>query len=104
MVMLLPRMLPDEVQLSVKLAVLRHIYVCSDVNMSLSRSWWFIIVGYDGLEGYIRLMKSTLVYVVAMLRSRLRLDTIGTVEFNHGFPPFDLRLIFSFWRERGETT
>jgi len=36
-VMLLPRMRPDEGQLSVELPVLRHIYVCSDVNMSLSR-------------------------------------------------------------------
>jgi len=42
--MLQSRMRPDVGQLSVELAVLRHIYVCSDVNMSLSRCWWRIIV------------------------------------------------------------
>ncbi len=35
--MLQSRKRPDEGQLSIDLAVLRHIYVCSDVNMSLSR-------------------------------------------------------------------
>ncbi len=51
--MLQSRMRPDEGQLSVELAVLRHIYVyvCSDVNMSLSRCWWCIIVGNDSIEG-----------------------------------------------------
>ena len=43
----------DVGQLSVELAVLRHIYVFSDVNMSLSRCWWFIIVGNDSKEGHI---------------------------------------------------
>jgi len=43
-VMLQSGMRPDVGQLSVELAVLRHIYVCSDVNMSLSRCWWRIIV------------------------------------------------------------
>ena len=42
---------PDEGQLSVGLAVSRHMYVCSDVNMSLSRCWWLITVGNDSIEG-----------------------------------------------------
>ncbi len=42
---------PDEGELSVELAVLRHIYVCSYMNMSLSRCWWCIIVGNDSIEG-----------------------------------------------------
>ncbi len=46
-------MRPDEVQSIVELAVLRHIYVCSDVNMSLSRSWCCILVGNDGIEEYV---------------------------------------------------
>ena len=49
--MLQSHMRPDVGQLSVELAVLRHIYVCSDVNMSLSRCWWCIIVGNDSIEG-----------------------------------------------------
>ncbi len=49
--MLQPRMRPDVGQLSVELAVLRHIYVCSDVNMSLSRCWCLIIDGNDSEEG-----------------------------------------------------
>ena len=49
--MLQPRMRPDEGQLSVELAVMRHIYVCSDVNMSLTRCWWCIIVGNDSIDG-----------------------------------------------------
>ncbi len=48
-----PHMTPDEGQLSVELAVLRHIYVCGDMNTSLSRYWWFIIVGNDSTEGNI---------------------------------------------------
>ncbi len=51
--MLQSHMRPDEGQLSVELAVLRHIYVCSDVNMSLSRCWWCIIVGNISIEGNI---------------------------------------------------
>ncbi len=46
-----PRMRPDVGQLSVELAVLRHINVRSDVNMSLSRWQLFIIVGNDSIEG-----------------------------------------------------
>ena len=43
--MLQSHMRSDEGQLIVELAVLRHIYVCSDVNMSLSQCcWWCIIV------------------------------------------------------------
>ncbi len=49
--MLQPRMRVDVGQLSVELAVVRHIYVCSDVSMSVSRCWWFIIVGNDSIEG-----------------------------------------------------
>ncbi len=49
--MLKSRVRPDVGQLSVDLAVLRHIYVCSDVNMSLSRCWCFIIDGNDSKEG-----------------------------------------------------
>ena len=45
------RMRPDEGHLSVELAVLRHIYVCSDMNMSLSRRLWFIMVGNNSLQG-----------------------------------------------------
>ncbi len=45
------RMRPDVGKLSVELAVLRHISVCRDVNMSLSRCRWFIIVGNDNTEG-----------------------------------------------------
>ena len=48
--MLQPRMRPDEDQLSEELAVFRHMNVCINVNMSLSRCWWFIIVGEDGME------------------------------------------------------
>ena len=48
--MLQSHMRPDEGQLSIELAVLRHIYVCSNVNMSLSRCWWLIIVGNDSIE------------------------------------------------------
>ena len=51
--MLQLRMRPDEDQLSEELAVFRDINVCSDVNMSLSRCWWFIIVGNDSIEGNI---------------------------------------------------
>ncbi len=51
--MLQSRMRPDEGQLSAELATsyLQHIYVRSDVNMSLSRCWWRIIVGNDSIEG-----------------------------------------------------
>ena len=49
--MIQSHMRPDVGQLSVDLAVLRHMYVCSDVNMSLSRCWWFIIDGNDSIEG-----------------------------------------------------
>ncbi len=49
--MLQSHMRPDAGQLSVELAVLRHMYVCSDVNMSLSRCWWCIIDGNDSIEG-----------------------------------------------------
>ncbi len=53
--MLQSRMRLDEGHLSVELATscLRHIYdiyVCSDVNMSLSRCKWCIIVGNDSIE------------------------------------------------------
>ncbi len=51
--MLQSHMRPDVAQLSVELAVLQHIYVCSDVNMSLSRCWWCIIVGNDRIEGHV---------------------------------------------------
>ncbi len=51
--MLQSRMRPDVGQLSVELAVLRHIYVSSDVNMSLSRCYLCIIVGNDSIEGYV---------------------------------------------------
>ena len=52
--MLQPRMRLDECQLlSVELliSVFHHLNVCSDVNMSLSRCWWFIIVDNDSIEG-----------------------------------------------------
>ncbi len=49
--MLQLRMRPDDDQLSEELAVFRHINVCINVNMSLSRCWWFVIVGNDGIEG-----------------------------------------------------
>ena len=49
--MLQLRMRPDRGQLSVELAVLQHIYACSDANMSLRHCWWFIIVGNDSIEG-----------------------------------------------------
>jgi len=49
--MLQSHMRPDEGQLSIELAVLRHIYVCSNVNMSLSRCWWLIIVDNNSIEG-----------------------------------------------------
>ena len=44
---------PDVGQLSVELliSVFHHLNVCSDVNMSLSRCWWCIIVGKDSIEG-----------------------------------------------------
>ncbi len=48
--MLQPHRSPDRGQLSVELAVLRHIYVCSDVNMSLSHCWWFIIFANDSIK------------------------------------------------------
>ncbi len=48
--MLQSRMRPDVGQLSVELAVLRQMDVCSDVNMSLSRCWCSIIDGKDGSE------------------------------------------------------
>ena len=51
--MMQSHMRPDVGQLSIELAVLRHIYVCSDVNMSLSRCWWFIIVVNDSIEGHV---------------------------------------------------
>ena len=54
---LLSRMRPDEGQLSVELAVLRHIYVCNDVNimnMILIRCLWILIAGNDSIQGNIR--------------------------------------------------
>ena len=51
--MLQSHMRPDEGQLSVELAAFRHIYVCINVDMSLSRCWWFIIDGNDSIEGNI---------------------------------------------------
>ncbi len=48
--MLQSRMRPDEGQLSEELAVFSHINVCINVNMSLSRCWWFIIVGNDSID------------------------------------------------------
>ncbi len=51
--MLQLRMRHDEDQLSEELALFRDINVCSDVNMSLSRCWCFIIDGNDSIEGKI---------------------------------------------------
>ncbi len=51
--MLKSHMGPDEGQWSVELGVLRHIDVCSDVNMSPSRCKCFIIGGEDSIEGHI---------------------------------------------------
>ncbi len=71
--MLQSRMRPDEGQLSVELVALRYMYVCSDVNMSLSRCWWFIIVGNDSIERTCTwLVQTTL--VATMLQSRMRPD------------------------------
>ncbi len=61
--MIQSHMRPDVGQLSVELAVLRHIYVCSDVSMSLSRCWWCIIsrcgwciiVGHDSIAGSVHI-------------------------------------------------
>ena len=46
-------MRPDEDKSSVELAAFRHIHVYIDVNISLSRCWWFIIVGTDSIVGKI---------------------------------------------------
>ena len=51
--MLQSRMRLDEAQLIVELAVLQHIYEFSDVNMSLSRCWWFMILDNDSIEGHV---------------------------------------------------
>ncbi len=48
--MLQSRMRPDEGLFTIEIAVLRHIYVCSDVKTSLSRCWWCIIVDNDSIE------------------------------------------------------
>ncbi len=56
--MLLPRMRPDEGQLSVELAILRHIDVCSDVTMRLSRCERNSVVGGESVDlGGRRLIK-----------------------------------------------
>ena len=47
--MLQCRLRPDEEQLSG--ATIAPSSMCSDVNMSLSRCWCFIIVGNDSIEG-----------------------------------------------------
>ncbi len=61
-------MRPDEGQLSVELAVLRHIYVCSDMDMNLSRCKWFIKVSIDCIEAHIvRLMQTALVAAIYSL-------------------------------------
>ena len=83
--MLQSHMRPDVGQLSVELAVsvFHHLNVCSDVNMSLSRCWWLIIVDNDIYkEMYTAHEEYTCSgYVTASYGSR---PDEGTVGFNNG--------------------
>ncbi len=50
------RPVEGQLRLSLLLAVLRHIYVCNDVNMNLSRCLWFIKDGNDSIQGLLHFL------------------------------------------------